>query len=81
MRIRQELYEIYCQRHGAAGNGNVVEEKKFLGFLAIKTELSPKEVFLCCDLWFKLNGFSCNQLDMHERWLIADYVLKLKNQL
>jgi hypothetical protein len=26
-------------------------------------------------------GSHANQIDAHERWLVADYVLKLKSQL
>jgi hypothetical protein len=37
----------------------ISEREKFLVFQVIKTELSLKEAFLRCDLWFKFNGFSC----------------------
>jgi hypothetical protein len=37
----------------------ISRKRNFLEFLAIKTELSLKEVFSRRDLWFKCNGFSC----------------------
>jgi hypothetical protein len=70
--------------HGAAVMEWVyllVMREKFLGVPSYGTELSLKVVFFHCYLRYRSMEFHANQVDAHERWLIADYVLKLKKQI
>jgi hypothetical protein len=73
-------YIISC--HGAAGDGMgvLVMREKFLGVPSYRTELSLK-VFFHIVTYGNSMGSHANQVDAHERWLIADYVLKLKSKL
>jgi hypothetical protein len=59
----------------------VMREKSFLVFQVIKTELSLKVAFFTVTYGINSMGSHANQVDAHERWLIADYVLKLKSKL
>jgi hypothetical protein len=81
----KELYEIYCiSCHGAAGNGKgvLVEREKFLGVPSYKDrEITEGNVFHVVTYGLNSMGSHANQIDAHERWLVADYVLKLKSQL
>jgi hypothetical protein len=74
-------YCISC--HGAAGDGMgvLVMRESFLVFQVIRTELSLKVAFFTLLLMVNSMGSHANQVDAHERWLIADYVLKLKSKL
>jgi hypothetical protein len=56
------------------------EEKSFLVFQVIRTELSLKVAFFTLLPGINSMGSHANQVG-HERWLIADYVLKLKSKL
>lgn len=81
----QELYEIYCiSCHGAAGNGKgkLVEREKFLGVPSYKDrEITEGSIFHVETYGLNAMGSHANQLSIHERWLVADYVLKLRSQL
>ena len=81
----QALYEIYCiSCHGAAGNGKgkLVEREKFLGVPSYKDRvITEGSVFHVVTYGLNAMGSHANQLSAHERWLVADYVLKLKSQL
>ena len=81
----KELFEIYCiSCHGAAGNGKgkLVEREKFLGVPSYKDrEITEGSIFHVETYGLNAMGSHANQLSAHERWLVADYVLKLRSQL
>mgnify|MGYP003650791425 FL=1 len=81
----KELFEIYCiSCHGAAGNGKgkLVEREKFLGVPNYKDRvITEGSIFFVETYGLNAMGSHANQLSAHERWLVADYVLKLKSQL
>lgn len=81
----KELFEIYCMScHGATGNGKgkLVEREKFLGVPSYKDrEITEGSIFHVETYGLNAMGSHANQLSTHERWLVADYVLKLKSQL
>lgn len=81
----KELYDIYCVScHGASGNGKgkLVEREKFLGVPSYKDrEITEGSIFHVETYGLNAMGSHANQLSSHERWLVADYVLKLKSQL
>lgn len=80
----KELFEIYCiSCHGATGNGKgkLVEREKFLGVPSYKDrEITEGSIFHVETYGLNAMGSHANQLSAHERWLVADYVLKLKAQ-
>jgi hypothetical protein len=65
-----------CHGNEGNGKGKLVTQGKLLGILIIKTDKRRKHLSRN-DLWFK-SICSPNQIDQHERWLVADYVLKLR---
>ncbi len=81
----KELFDIYCiSCHGASGNGKgkLVEREKFLGVPSYKDrEITEGSIFHVETYGLNSMGSHANQLSAHERWLVADYVLKLKSQL
>ncbi|KAF2326866.1 cytochrome c [Flavobacterium daemonense] len=81
----KELFEIYCiSCHGAAGNGKgkLVEREKFLGVPNYKDrDITEGSIFHVETYGLNAMGSHANQLSAHERWLVADYVLKLRSQL
>jgi mono/diheme cytochrome c family protein len=81
----KELYDIYCiSCHGASGNGKgkLVEREKFLGVPSYKDRvITEGSIFHVETYGLNAMGSHANQLSAHERWLVADYVLKLKSQL
>jgi hypothetical protein len=81
----KELFEIYCiSCHGATGNGKgkLVEREKFLGVPSYKDRvITEGSIFHVETYGLNAMGSHANQLSAHERWLVADYVLKLKSQL
>lgn len=81
----KELYEIYCiSCHGASGNGKgkLVEREKFLGVPSYKDRvITEGSIYHVVTYGLNSMGSHANQLSSHERWLVADYVLKLKSQL
>ena len=78
----KELFEIYCiSCHGAAGDGKgkLVEREKFLGVPNYKDRpITEGSIFHVITYGLNAMGSHANQLSAHERWLVADYVLKLK---
>lgn len=81
----KELYGIYCAIcHGNSGNGKgkLVEREKFLGVPSYADrEITEGSVFHVITYGLNSMGSHANQLSAHERWLVTDYVLKLKSQL
>lgn len=81
----KELFEIYCiSCHGALGNGigKLVEREKFLGVPSYADRpITEGSIFHVVTYGLNSMGSHANQLSVHERWLVADYVLKLKSQL
>ena len=81
----KDLYNIYCiSCHGESGNGKgkLVEREKFLGVPSYKDRvITEGSVFHVETYGLNAMGSHANQLNTHERWLVAAYVLKLKNQL
>ena len=80
----KELFEIYCiSCHGAAGDGKgkLVEREKFLGVPNYKDrDITEGSIFYVETYGLNAMGSHANQMSAHERWLVADYVLKLKAQ-
>lgn len=85
MKKGQELYEIYCAIcHGTAGagNGKLVTQEKFLGVPSYKDrQITQGSIFHVITYGLNSMGSHANQLDTHERWLVAAYVEKLKSEL
>ena len=81
----KELFDIYCMTcHGASGDGvgKLVEREKFLGVPSYADRpITEGSVFHVITYGLNSMGSHANQLSAHERWLVADYVLKLKSEL
>ena len=81
----KELFEIYCVAcHGSAGDGNgpLVKKEKFLGVPNYKDrEITEGSIYHVITFGLNSMGSHANQLNPEERWLVADYVLKLKSEL
>jgi len=79
------LYEIYCAIcHGDAGNGlgKLVTQGKYLGIPNYKDRvITTGSVFHVQTYGLNSMGAYSNQLNAHERWLVATYVMKLKSEL
>ena len=79
------LYEIYCAIcHGNAGNGQgkLVTQGKLLGIPNYKDRvITTGSVFHVQTYGLNSMGVYSNQLNAHERWLVATYVMKLKSEL
>ncbi|WP_281226895.1 c-type cytochrome [Flavobacterium aquiphilum] len=80
----KELFDIYCiSCHGEAGDGKgkLVQREKFLGVPNYKDrEITEGSIFFVETYGLNAMGSHANQMSAHERWLVADYVLKLKAQ-
>ena len=80
----KELFGIYCMScHGEAGDGKgkLVQREKFLGVPNYKDrDITEGSIFHVETYGLNAMGSHANQLSVHERWLVADYVLKLKGQ-
>jgi mono/diheme cytochrome c family protein len=78
----KELYTIYCAIcHGEKGDGkgNLVVKEKFLGVPNYKDrEITDGSIFHVITYGLNSMGSHANQLSQEERWVVADYVLKLK---
>ncbi|SCY75108.1 c-type cytochrome [Flavobacterium caeni] len=78
------LYEIYCAIcHGAAGDGKgkLVKQEKFLGVPSYKDRvITEGSVFHVETYGLNAMGSHANQLSTKERWMIAAYVMELKNK-
>ncbi|TDD78579.1 c-type cytochrome [Flavobacterium caseinilyticum] len=81
----KELFEIYCATcHGNTGNGKgkLVEREKFLGVPSYKDRvITEGSIFHIVTYGINSMGSHANQLSAQERWIVADYVLKLKSEL
>ena len=81
----KELFEIYCATcHGNSGNGKgkLVEREKFLGVPSYKDRvITEGSIFFFFSYGLNSMGSHANQLSAQERWLVTDYVLKLKSEL
>ena len=81
----KELFEIYCATcHGNNGNGNgkLVEKEKFLGVPSYKDRvITEGSIYHVITYGLNSMGSHANQLSPQERWLVTDYVLKLKSEL
>ena len=79
------LYGIYCAIcHGDSGDGkgNLVKKEKFLGVPTYADrDITPGSVFHVITYGMNSMGSHKNQLTQHERWLVAEYVMKLKSEL
>lgn len=85
MKKAEELFTIYCAIcHGTAGDGKgkLVKQEKFLGVPSYKDRVITKgSIFHVETYGLNAMGSHANQLTTNERWLIAEYVLKLKSEL
>jgi mono/diheme cytochrome c family protein len=85
MESGKELYDIYCAVcHGAkgAGNGILVKREKILGVPNYKDrDINAGTTFHV--LYYGLNsmGSYASQLNEQERWLVSEYVMKLREDL
>jgi mono/diheme cytochrome c family protein len=81
----KELYEIYCAIcHGNEGNGKgkLVTQGKLLGIPSYKDRvINEGSIYHVMTYGLNSMGAYSNQLDQHERWLVASYVVKLKEKL
>jgi mono/diheme cytochrome c family protein len=81
----KELYTIYCAIcHGEQGDGKgkLVEREKFLGVPNYKDRaISVGSVYHVQTYGLNSMGSYANQLSQQERWMVAQYVLKLKSGL
>jgi hypothetical protein len=81
----KELFEIYCAIcHGVKGNGKgkLVTQEKILGVPSYaEREISVGSIYHIVNYGINSMGSYANQLDQHERWMVAQYVMKLKGEL
>lgn len=82
---RGELYNIYCAVcHGEKGDGQgiLVKNEKFLGVPSYADrEISEGSTFHVITYGLNSMGSHASQISQHERWLISNYVMELKNNL
>lgn len=80
----KELFEIYCAIcHGVLGNGKgkLVEREKILGVPNYKDRvITEGSVFHVLTYGINSMGSYANQLNTQERWMVANYVMQLKNK-
>jgi Cytochrome C oxidase, cbb3-type, subunit III len=81
----KELFEIYCAIcHGNEGNGKgkLVTQEKILGVPSYKDrEITAGSIYHITTYGINSMGAYSNQLNQHERWLVASYVMELKGKL
>ncbi len=84
METAKELYEIYCAIcHGNAGDGqgHLSKQGKFLGVPNYKDRvINEGSIFHVVTYGLNSMGSHANQLSTKERWMVSQYVMKLKNQ-
>lgn len=84
MEKAKALFDVYCAIcHGAAGDGKgkLVKQEKFLGVPSYKDRvITEGSVFHVETYGLNAMGSHANQLSTHERWLVAAYVMELKNK-
>lgn len=80
-----QLFNIYCAIcHGDKGDGkgNLAKREKLLGIPSYKDRvITEGSIFHVQTYGLNAMGSYANQLDTHERWLVAAYVMKLKSEL
>ena len=78
----KEMFEIYCGIcHGNKGDGKgwLVTQGKILGVPHYKDrEITAGSVNHVLKYGINSMGNYANQLNQHERWLVSDYVMKLR---
>jgi mono/diheme cytochrome c family protein len=85
--VGKELYDINCAIcHGAKGNGQgwLVQQEKILGVPSYSDQARNITVGSTYHvMYYGLNsmGSYANQLNHTERWQVAEYVMKLKEDL
>lgn len=82
----KELFDIYCAIcHGTAGDGKgkLVTQGKYLGVPSYKDRptITAGSIFHVQTYGLNAMGSYANQLSAQERWILAEYVLKLKSEL
>ena len=81
----KELYNIYCAIcHGEKGNGKgyLVEREKILGVPSYADrEITEGSIYHITTYGINSMGAYSNQLNQKERWMVANYVMKLKSEL
>jgi mono/diheme cytochrome c family protein len=79
------LFDIYCAIcHGEKGDGKgkLVLKEKFLGVPSYKDRvITTGSVFHVETYGLNAMGSYANQLNKQERWIVAEYVMKLKSEL
>ena len=79
-----ELFNIYCAIcHGEKGDGKgkLVQKEKFLGVPNYKDRnITVGSVYHVATYGLNAMGSYKNQLNQHERWMVATYVMKLRAQ-
>ncbi len=85
MEKTKELFNIYCAIcHGEKGNGKgyLVEREKILGVPSYADRaVTVGSVYHIMTYGINSMGAYSNQLDQKERWMVAQYVMKLKSEL
>ena len=80
----KELYEIYCSVcHGDKGDGMgiLAQREKFLGIPAyIDREITPGSIYHVLMYGINAMGSHAGQVNEEERWQIAQYVMKLREE-
>ena len=80
----KELYQIYCSVcHGDKGDGMgiIAQREKFLGIPAyIDREITPGSIYHVLMYGINAMGSHAGQVNEEERWQIAQYVMKLREE-
>ena len=80
----KELYEIYCSVcHGDKGDGMgiLAQREKFLGIPAyIDRDITPGSIYHILMYGINAMGSHAGQVNEEERWQIAQYVMKLREE-
>tara|TARA_Y100000782_G_scaffold50616_1_gene56264 strand:- start:59 stop:610 length:552 start_codon:yes stop_codon:yes gene_type:complete len=81
----KKMYEIYCSVcHGSKGDGQgiLMEREKFLGIPSYADrDITEGSIYHVLMHGINLMGSHAGQVDDEERWQIAQYVLKLREDL
>lgn len=83
----KELFDIYCAIcHGAKGDGqgNLVKREKILGvptYADAARNITAGSTYHVIYYGLNAMGSYANQLNHKERWQVAEYVMKLKQDL
>ena len=81
----KKMYDIYCSVcHGSKGDGQgiLMEREKFLGIPSYADrDITEGSIYHVLMYGINLMGSHAGQVDDEERWQIAQYVLKLREDL